>query len=177
MRRASYYNKHPLNLIRLLGPNDAPIPPEDLLPRLVRDRTPGFMLCEEHREGVTRRLLAARLGEGAPADWVWCLPEVLCTRLVPQTGKNVLYVPDVLAALSACTPPALVFEDGDALYTARPIHDPVACRGLQEALAGCTLEPTGSGPLPPAGSAVLIRFEKAACGFAAGLVMDGPAAP
>ena len=147
--------------------------PEELLPFLVKDRTPGFYLCEKHTENGTERLLAARLeqGEATPA---LRLPEVLCTHIIPQTGKNAVAVPEVLDRLSACTKPSIVFEDDGAVYTAKPIHDPVACRTLTEAMAGCTLEPLDADVLPPDGPAVLIRFEKAAGRFAAGLVMDTP---
>lgn len=162
------------HITALFGGTAAPSAvPEDLQPFLVKDRTPGFYLCEKHTNMGIERLLAARLEQG-DAALSFRLPEVLCTHIIPQTGKNAVFVPEVLDRLSACTKPSVVFEADDALYTAKPIHDPVACRTLTEAMEGCTLEPIGTDALPPDGTAVLIRFEKAAGRFAAGLVLDMP---
>ncbi|MBR4887657.1 MAG: hypothetical protein IKU17_00770 [Clostridia bacterium] len=150
-----------------------PALPEEMLPFAVKDRTPGYRLCEKHTETGRELLLAARLGEGE-GGFSARLPEVLCTYIVPQTGKNAVYIPEVLDRLAACTKPAAVFEHEGAVYTAKPVHDPVACRTITESLAGCELVPLGAETLPPDGTAVLIRFEEAACEFAAGLVLDMP---
>jgi len=140
---------------------------------LVKDRTPGLYLCEETTPEGTRRLLAARLEQGE-GRFSFCLPEVLCTYIVPQTGKNAVFVPEILDRLSACTKPAAAFEAGGVLYTAKPIHDPVACRTLTESMAGCALQPLEGDVLPPEGTLVLIRFEPTADRFAAGLLFDLP---
>ena len=147
--------------------------PEEMQPFLVKDRTPGYCLCEKHTETGRELLLAARLGEGE-GGFSARLAELLCTYIVPQTGKNAVYIPEVLDRLAACTKPAAVFEHEGAVYTAKPVHDPVACRTITEAMAGCTLAPLWAEALPPEGTAVLIRFEETACEFAAGLVLDMP---
>ncbi len=135
VRRAAYYNADVMNLVRCLDERaQRRLSFKDVLPLLVRDRTPGLYLCEVHTPRSDSLWLAARLG--APES-----PEEPKRLAVPALVCEASPAARELAArLAAVSPEAAVFLDGDVRYTVKPVHDPLACSALCEAFAESPLK-------------------------------------
>lgn len=121
VRRAAYYNADPQNLVRHIDKRaQNPLSFEEILPLLVRDRTPGFYLCESNGPAGSFLGLAVRLGNAETADEPQNLnlPFVRC-----ETNEQ---AQQLAARLASVSPAAASFLDGDTRYTVKPVHDPLA---------------------------------------------------
>lgn len=169
VRRAAYYNADPQNLVRHIDKRaQNSLSFEEILPLLVRDRTPGFYLCESNGPAGSFLGLAVRLGNAETADEPQNLnlPFLRC-----ETNEQ---AQQLAARLASVSPAAASFLDGDTRYTVKPVHDPLAIAALQDALAEISMEESQD-TLPPDGSIVCLLLhmdEKMPADFPAGLFVN-----